>query len=65
MNGSTTVLQALARAGGLREFADKGKIHILRMNGTRTETIPFEYRKAMKGEIDPVYLQPGDTIVVP
>ena len=65
LNGSTTVLQALARAGGLREFADKRKIHILRVNGTRTETIPFDYRKAVKGEIEPVYLQPGDTIVVP
>jgi len=65
LNGSTTVLQALARAGGLREFANKGKIHILRVNGTRTETMPFDYRKALKGEIEPVYLQPGDTIVVP
>ena len=65
LNGSTTVLQALARAGGLREFADKRKIHILRVNGTRTETVPFDYRKALKGEIEPVYLQPGDTIVVP
>lgn len=65
LNGGTTVLQALARAGGLREFANKGKIHILRVNGTRTESIPFDYRKAVKGEIEPVYLQPGDTIVVP
>jgi polysaccharide export outer membrane protein len=65
LNGGTTVLQALARAGGLREFANKGKIHILRVNGTRTEKIPFDYRKAVKGEIEPVYLQPGDTIVVP
>ena len=65
LNGSTTVLQALARAGGLREFANKGKIHILRVNGTRTESIPFDYRKAVKGEIEQVYLQPGDTIVVP
>ena len=65
LNGSTTVLQALARAGGLREFADKRKIRILRPNGTRTDTIPFDYRKALKGEIEPVYLQPGDTIVVP
>jgi polysaccharide export outer membrane protein len=65
LNGSTTVLQALARAGGLREFADRRKIRILRVNGTRTDTIPFDYRKALKGEIEPVYLQPGDTIVVP
>lgn len=65
MSSGTTVLQALARAGGLREFADRRKIHILRVTGTRTEKIPFDYRKALKGEIEPVYLQPGDTIVVP
>jgi polysaccharide biosynthesis/export protein len=65
LTGSTTVLQALAKAGGPREFADRRKMRILRMNGTRTETIPFDYRKALKGEIEPVYLQPGDTIVVP
>ena len=65
MTGGTTVLQALARAGGPREFADRRKMRILRVNGTRTETIPFDYRKALKGEIEPVYLQPGDTIVVP
>jgi polysaccharide export outer membrane protein len=63
--GATTVLQALAKAGGPREFADRRNMRILRLNGTRTETIPFDYRKALKGEIEPVYLQPGDTIVVP
>ena len=65
MTGSMTVLQALAKAGGLREFADKNNIRILRVNGTRTDPIPFDYKRAMKGESDPVYLQPGDTLVVP
>lgn len=65
LNGATTVLQALAKAGGPREFADRRNMRILRQNGTRTETIKFDYRKALKGEIEPMYLQPGDTIVVP
>lgn len=65
MNGGVTVLQALAKAGGLREFADRNNIRILRVNGARTETIPFNYKQALKGQIEPVYLQPGDTIVVP
>ena len=65
LNGSVTMLQALAKAGGPGEFADKKNIHILRTNGSRTETIPFNYKQALKGEIEPVYLQPGDTIVVP
>jgi polysaccharide export outer membrane protein len=65
MNGKLTVLDALAKAGGPAEFANKKKIHILRMNGSQQESIPFDYKKALKGEIGPVYLQPGDTIVVP
>jgi polysaccharide export outer membrane protein len=65
MNGSLTALQALAKAGGPGEFADKKHIHILRMNGSQQESLPFDYKKALKGEIGPVYLQPGDTIVVP
>jgi polysaccharide export outer membrane protein len=65
MTGSMTVLQALAKAGGLREFADKNNIRVLRVNGTRTDSIAFNYKRALRGETQPVYLQPGDTIVVP
>lgn len=65
MNGSLTVLQALAKAGGLGEFADKNKIRILRRNGSQTQPIPYDYKKTLNGEIQDVYLQPGDTIVVP
>ena len=65
MTAGMTVLQTLAKAGGLREFANDKKIHILRINNGRTEMIPFNYKRALKGEIEPVYLQPGDTIVVP
>jgi polysaccharide export outer membrane protein len=61
MNGPVNVLQALARAGGLGEFADKNKIHILRSS----QTIPVDYKGMLKGEVEPIYLQPGDTIVVP
>jgi polysaccharide export outer membrane protein len=61
MNGPMHVLQALARAGGPGEFADKNKIHIIR-NG---QNIPVNYKGMLKGEVEPIYLQPGDTIVVP
>jgi polysaccharide biosynthesis/export protein len=63
-----TVLQALALAGGLKDFADTKNIHILRRAdkaGKKTEqTISFNYKEALKGST-PVYLSPGDTIVVP
>jgi polysaccharide export outer membrane protein len=65
MNGSLTVLQALAKAGGLGEFANKSKIRILRHNGSRTEPIDYDYKRTLNGETEDVYLQPGDTIVVP
>jgi len=67
-----TVLQALALAGGLKDFADSKNIHILRRtangaekSGKKTEqTISFNYKDAIKGAA-PVYLYPGDTVVVP
>jgi polysaccharide export outer membrane protein len=65
LNGTVSVLQALAKAGGLGEFADKNKIRILRQNGSRTDTIPVDYKGMLKGTVQPIYLQPGDTIVVP
>jgi len=65
MTGPMTVLQALAQAGGLKEFADRGDIRILRKGNTGTVTIPFDYKDAIKGRIEPVYLQPGDTVIVP
>jgi polysaccharide export outer membrane protein len=65
MQGPMTVLQALAQVGGLREFADRDDIRILRKMPTGTRTIEFNYKRAVKGETEPVFLQPGDTIVVP
>ena len=62
-----TVLQALALAGGLKDFADSKNIRILRKSGvTGAQTIPFNYKDAIKGVRQRrCYLQPGDTVVVP
>lgn len=65
MQGPMTVLQALAQVGGLREFADRDDIRILRKTSTGVRTIGFNYKKAVKGEADTMFLQPGDTVVVP
>ena len=65
MQGPVNVLQALAHAGGLKEFADGDNIRILRRNGSETVSIPFKYKDAIRGRIEPLYLQPGDTVVVP
>jgi polysaccharide export outer membrane protein len=65
MQGPMTVLQALAQVGGLREFADRDDIRILRKTTTGLRTIDFDYKKAIKGEAETMFLQPGDTVVVP
>lgn len=58
-----TVLQALALAGGLKDFASKD-IKILRRSGTGEKAANFNYKDAIHGSA-PVYLHPGDTVVVP
>jgi len=68
LNVGTTIMDAIAAAGGLRDFAKKKSIYILRQNASGTEQrIPFNYEKFIKGN-DPsqnILLKPHDTIVVP
>jgi len=68
MRGQMTVLQALAMAGGFREFANTKDIRILRKAAgvlKTVETIRFNYSDAIKGNGTPVFLSPGDMVVVP
>jgi polysaccharide biosynthesis/export protein len=67
MRGPMTVLQVLAVAGGFKDFADQKGIRILRRgpDGNTAETIPFNYKDAIKPDAVAVYLKPGDTVVVP
>jgi polysaccharide biosynthesis/export protein len=66
MTPGMTPLQAIAAAGGLSPFAHSKKIYILRGTGAAQKKIPFDYKKALKGDNkQDVSLEPGDTIVVP
>jgi polysaccharide export outer membrane protein len=66
VNSTATVLELIARAQGLTEFADRGRIVVLRQTGKTTKRIPFNYRKVAEGaEQDNFVVQPGDIIVVP
>lgn len=66
VNSPSTVLELIARAQGLTEFADRGRIVVLRQNGAGTARIPFNYRKvAQDSDQDNFYVRPGDIIVVP
>jgi polysaccharide export outer membrane protein len=66
LQANMTVLQALAVAGGLKDFADAKNIRILRKGVAGQQSIPFNYKDAIKGVgSSSVLLQPGDTVVVP
>ena len=68
LTGETTVLQLIAIAGGMREFADGSNITILRkFEDGRTLILPFNYRDVLKRKNleQNVQLKPGDTVVVP
>ena len=66
VKSSATVLELIARAQGLTEFADRGRIVVMRQSGNETTRIPFNYRKVAEGsEQDNFYVRPGDIIVVP
>jgi lipopolysaccharide/colanic/teichoic acid biosynthesis glycosyltransferase/protein involved in polysaccharide export with SLBB domain len=68
LTSRVTVLDVLAMAGGLTEYADRGRIVILRRDGENTEQIPFAYDKltpgnGAKGQQN-FFVQPDDIILV-
>ncbi len=67
INQDTTVMQVLAMAGGLNPFASPGKIFILRRQGDKTITFPFDYGEVAKRKNleQNIVLQRGDVVVVP
>jgi polysaccharide biosynthesis/export protein len=58
-------VQALAMAGGFTDFAKKGDILIQRKGAAGITNVKFNYNDAVKGKATMIYLQPGDTIIVP
>ena len=60
-----TIMQALALAGGLKDFADAKNIRVLRKAPSGVESISFNYKEAVKSLRAPIYLRAGDTVVVP
>jgi polysaccharide export outer membrane protein len=67
LSGPTTVLQLIAMAGGVLEYADAKNITIMRTENGKPLSFQFNYkdvtkRKNLKQNIE---LKPGDTIIVP
>jgi polysaccharide biosynthesis/export protein len=68
ISNSATVLDAIALAGGFRDFAKQKSIYILRQDTDGSQTrLPFNYKEVVKGKNSGqnIKLQPRDTIVVP
>jgi polysaccharide export outer membrane protein len=65
LKGQVSILQALATAGGFKDFAKTKDIRVLRKTQTGTQTLKFNYKEAMNGDGRTIYLQAGDTIIVP
>lgn len=67
LNTPVSVLQAIARAGGFAEWAKKEKIMVVRRSDGQDRMINFNYEEFLSGDgqVKNVYVEPGDTIVVP
>jgi len=67
LNGTTTVLQLIAMAGGLREFADGKDISVMRTENGKPSVYAFNYQDVLKKRNlrQNIELKPGDVVVVP
>ena len=62
-----TVMQLIAMAGGLQEYADSKKIVIMRTENGKPTSLKFNYKDVTAGKNlqQNIVLKPGDTVVVP
>lgn len=67
LGGPTTVLQLIATAGGVAEYAKSDKIVVMRTENGKTVSYKFNYKDVTEGKKlqQNIDLKPGDTIVVP
>ena len=65
--GPMTVLQLIAMAGGLKEFADSKNIVLMRTENGRQVAFQVDYKELLKRRNlrQNIDLKPGDTVVVP
>ncbi len=63
----TTVLQLIAMAGGLNQFAQRDEIVVMRTENGQALSLPFDYAAVAKRKKlqQNVLLKPGDVVLVP
>jgi polysaccharide export outer membrane protein len=65
---TTTIMDAIAAAGGFRDFAKKTGVYVLRKNPDGSESrLKFNYKDFIKGKNSSqnFKIEPNDTIIVP
>ena len=65
LKSRSTVLDLLAMAGGLTEYAARGRIVVMRRDGKDTKQIPFAFDKLAQKLQDNFDVEPDDIILVP
>jgi polysaccharide export outer membrane protein len=62
-----TVMQLIALAGGLNEWADAKAITVARTENGRQQSFKFNYKDVAHGKKleQNILLKPGDTVIVP
>jgi polysaccharide biosynthesis/export protein len=67
LNGDMNVLQLIALAGGLQEYADAKNITIVRKDAGKDRPLKFNFKDVSRGKNleQNVPLKPGDTVIVP
>ena len=67
LTGDMNVLQFIALAGGLQEYADSKNISIIRKENGRDLPLKFNYKDVSRGKNlqQNIPLKPGDTVIVP
>jgi|CXWL01.1.fsa_nt_gi polysaccharide export outer membrane protein len=67
LTAPTTVLQLLALAGGVNEYAKSEEIQVMRTENGKTTIYPFNYQDVVKGKKleQNMMLTPGDTVIIP
>jgi polysaccharide biosynthesis/export protein len=65
--GTTTILQLIATAGGLKDFADGKNITLMRTENGQPSAYPFSYPDLVKQKNlrQNLVLKPGDVVIVP
>lgn len=67
LRSSATIIDALAMAGGFKEFASRSKVVVIRNEGGVAKRIAFDYDKVneAKSPQENFALRPGDIVMVP